>query len=74
MTDPVLNVGLKQVSLDFYIFSLDRFIRFMTATFDLQVPVNLTVDAMSGLTPVINQIGVNNGVVTNSQLLKEDAE
>ena len=70
MKDPVMLVGLKQVSLDFYMFSLDRFIRFMTATFDLTVPVNLTVDS-SGLTPVIQTIGVANGVVTNSQLLRE---
>lgn len=70
MTDPLLRVGLKAVSLDFYMFSLDRFIRFMTATFDLDVPVNLTVDK-NGLTPVIQQIGVSNGVVTNSQLLSE---
>ncbi len=42
-TDPLLRVDLKAVSLDFYIFSLDRFIRFMTATYDLDVPVNLNV-------------------------------
>ncbi len=71
MKDPLLDVKLKQVALDFYIFSLDRFIRFMTATFDLDVPVNLTVSS-AGLTPVINQIGVANGVVTNSQLLSEN--
>jgi hypothetical protein len=70
-TDPLLKVGLKQVALDFYIFSLDRFIRFMTATFDLTVPVNLTVSS-AGLTPVIQNIGVANGVVTNSQLLSEN--
>ena len=51
-------------------FSLDRFIRFMTATFDLDVPVNLTVSP-AGLTPVLNTINVTNGTVTNSQLLKE---
>jgi hypothetical protein len=70
-TDPLLRVGLKQVSLDFYVFSLDRFIRFMTATFDLDVPINLTV-SKAGLTPVLMNIGVANGKVTNNQLLKED--
>ena len=69
-TDPNLRVGLKGLALDFYIFSLDRFIRFMTATFDLDVPVNLTVSS-AGLTPVISTINVSNGVVTNTQLLSD---
>jgi hypothetical protein len=70
MTDPLLRVKLPAVSLDFYFWSLDRFIRFMTATFDLDVPVNLSVGP-DGLTPVIDQIGVSNGKVTNSSLLRE---
>jgi hypothetical protein len=69
-TDPLLDVKLPQASLDFYFYSLDRFVRFMTATFDLDVPVNLSVGP-DGLTPVIDKIGVNNGKVTNSQLLSE---
>ncbi len=69
--DPLIRVTLKEASLDFYMFSLDRFIRFMTATFDLDVPVNLDVTP-SGLAPVIGALGVTNGKVTNSELLKED--
>jgi hypothetical protein len=69
-TDPLIRVGLKQASIDFYFFSLDRFIRFMTATFDLDVPVNLSVGP-DGLTPQIDKIGVSNGKITNSQLIRE---
>ncbi|MBK9263594.1 MAG: hypothetical protein IPM54_27785 [Polyangiaceae bacterium] len=69
--DPVIRVQLPQASFDFYIWSTDRFIRFMTATFDLDVPVNLTV-TKEGLLPVLDKIGVTNGVVTNSELLRED--
>ncbi|MRG90580.1 hypothetical protein GF068_01370 [Polyangium spumosum] len=69
--DPLIRVKLEQASFDFYIWSTDRFIRFMTATFDLDVPVNLTVTP-DGLLPVLDKIGVSNGVVTNSELLKED--
>lgn len=69
--DPVLRVKLDQASFDFYIWSTDRFIRFMTATFDLDVPVNLTVTP-DGLLPVLDKIGVTNGKVTNSELLRED--
>ncbi|HVK66093.1 MAG TPA: hypothetical protein VM694_16535 [Polyangium sp.] len=70
-TDPLIRVRLEQASFDFYIWSTDRFIRFMTATFDLDVPVNLTVTP-DGLLPVLEKIGVSNGVVTNSELLRED--
>lgn len=72
-TDPVLRVGMKEAAFDFYMWSTDRFIRFMTATFDLDVPVNLTVTP-NGLQPVITKLGVANGKVTNSDLLREDPE
>lgn len=70
-TDPSLRVKLPQANFDFYIWSTDRFIRFMTATFDLDVPINLAVTP-DGLLPVLDKIGVTNGVVTNSELLRED--
>lgn len=70
-TDPSLRVLLPQANFDFYIWSTDRFIRFMTATFDLDVPINLAVTP-DGLLPVLDKIGVKNGVVTNSELLRED--
>jgi MYXO-CTERM domain-containing protein len=69
--DPTLRIKLNQASFDFYIWSTDRFIRFMTATFDLDVPINLAV-TKDGLLPVLDKIGVTNGVVTNSELLRED--
>jgi hypothetical protein len=70
-SDPLVRVTMKQASFDFYIWSLDRFIRFMTVTFDVDVPLNLTVTP-EGIQPVLNKIGVSNGVVTNSALLRED--
>ncbi len=72
-TDPHVRVKMDQAAFDFYIFSRDRFIRFMTATFDLDVPVNLQIGP-SGLTPEITKIGVNNPVVTNNSLLREKAD
>jgi MYXO-CTERM domain-containing protein len=70
-TDPLMRVRLDQASFDFYIWSLDRYIRFMTATFDLEAPVNLSVTP-DGLLPVLEKINVTNGKVTNSELLRED--
>ncbi len=70
-TDPLLDVTLDDASFDFYILSHDRFIRFMTATFDLRVPLNLTVTP-EGLVPVIETIGISNGQITNAELMRED--
>ncbi|MCC6521803.1 MAG: hypothetical protein IT373_04010 [Polyangiaceae bacterium] len=69
-TDPLIRVTAKQMVFDFYIWSLDRFVRAFSASLDLDVPVNLVVTP-DGLQPVIDQIGVSNGVVTTS-LLRED--
>jgi hypothetical protein len=72
-TDPNLRVKMNNASFDFYIFSLDRFVRFMTATFDLDVPINLAVTP-DGLQPVLDKIGVSNGKITNAELLNESED
>lgn len=72
-TDPLIRLTLPEASFDFYIWSNDRFIRFMTATFDLDIPLNLDVTP-EGLVPVIEDIGVNNAKVTNSELLRENPD
>lgn len=70
-TDPSVRILMPQASVDFYIWSLDRFLRFMTVTVDLDVPMNLTVTP-EGLVPTLQDVGVNNATVTNSALLSED--
>ena len=70
-TDPLIRLQLEQAGFDFYMFSSDRYIRFMTATFDIDAPVNLTVTP-EGLVPVLDTLTIANGVVDNSSLLKED--
>ncbi|WP_437718563.1 hypothetical protein WMF45_20300 [Sorangium sp. So ce448] len=69
--DPLIRIQLDRASFDFYVWSLDRFIRFMTATFDVDVPMNLSVTP-EGLTPVIEALRVENGEVTNNGLLREN--
>ncbi|RLB53643.1 MAG: hypothetical protein DRI90_20955, partial [Deltaproteobacteria bacterium] len=70
-TDPLLHVTLNQLSLDFYAWSLDRYIRVMTATMDVTLPVNLDVTP-EGLQPVIDEIGISNATVDNSALLRRE--
>ncbi len=69
--DPLLDVKLDKAMFDFYAWSTDRFIRIFTAQFDLRIPVNLEVTADGKLLPKLDKIYVENAVVTNSGLLKE---
>lgn len=70
-TDPLIDLTFNRVAFDFYIWSLDRYVRAMTATMDLRVPMNLESTA-EGLIPVIEELGITNAEVTNSLLLRED--
>lgn len=70
-TDPLIRIGVKQLSIDFYIWSLDRYIRFMTYTVDIDLPLNLTVTP-DGLVPVVDKINLTNPTATNASLLTED--
>lgn len=72
-TDPLIRLGLKQLSIDFYVWSLDRFVRFMTYTVDIDVPLNLTVTP-DGLVPVLNKLNLTNATVTNADLLNDDPD
>ncbi|MEO8875894.1 MAG: hypothetical protein ABI461_09925, partial [Polyangiaceae bacterium] len=73
--DPLLTISMPQFAIDFYIWSDDRYVRAMTYTADLSIPINLSthVDATTnpngGLLPVLGTIGVTNASVTNSPLL-----
>ena len=70
-TDPLIRIGVKSLSIDFYVWSLDRFIRFMTYTVDVDLPLNLS-STPEGLVPVLEKINLNNATVTNNSLLEED--
>lgn len=67
---PLLGIEFPQLSIDFYVFSNDRYIRFMTYTADLTLDANLTASG-SMLTPAIMNVTAANSVVTNNELLSE---
>ncbi|MGH7294010.1 MAG: MYXO-CTERM sorting domain-containing protein [Polyangiaceae bacterium] len=77
-TDPLLTVNLPEFAIDFYVWSLDRYVRAFTYTADLSIPINLETgvdpktNPTGGILPVIGDLGAANGVVTNSSLLFED--
>lgn len=77
--EPLLNLQLPRLALDFYAWSEERYVRFMTVTTDVGLPLNLQVEA-NGLRPVIPmtstgmgmmgaQIQIANTSVSNTQLL-----
>ena len=70
-SDPLLHLIWPQVGFDFYVWSLDRYIRAFTATMDLDVPVNLTVTP-EGLQPVVEGLGLSGTTVKNGVLVRED--
>lgn len=77
-SDPLLTISMQKFAIDFYVWSDDRFVRAMTYTADLTIPVNLSThvdpatNPKGGLLPVLGDIGVANATVTNSELLTDD--
>jgi hypothetical protein len=76
-TDPLLLVTLPRLSLDFYIWSFDRFARVFTYTGDLTIPVNLQTakgpnDANGALVPQLGELKVENGSVSNADVILLD--
>ncbi len=70
--DPLLQVTMPQLTIDFYIWSSDRYIRAFSSSFDVVVPVNLDVNDKSQLAPVLDKIDVSNPKIFNAPLLRED--
>lgn len=62
--DPLLGIRVPALSIDLYAFSLDRFVRFLTLTYDVRVSLNLKSTA-NGLTPELVGLALENGKTDN---------
>jgi hypothetical protein len=67
-TDPLMSLEFSRLAIDFYAWSEERYVRFMTVTTDLTMPVNLTQE-MAGLRPVLGMPRTRNTAVSNTELL-----
>jgi hypothetical protein len=68
--DPLLTVTLPSVMMDFYVWSTERYIRFMTFQTDMEIVIAMEV--MDGqLVPMIVSVTPTNSTITNSELLTE---
>ncbi len=66
---PLMKLTFTQLAIDFYAWSEERYVRFMTVTTDLGIPINLMTDASGSLRPVLGTATTANTVVTNSSML-----
>jgi len=72
--DPLLAVALNELAVDFYVWSSERYIRFMTWNADMTVNLNLSV-ADGEIVPEVVGIDAENATVTNHEdLLTEDPD
>ncbi len=74
--DPILQIALDQMQMDFYVYSSERFIRFMTYEADLRIGINLRAEA-GQLVPEIVELAPAEGtgrVFNTDDLLREDPE
>ncbi len=76
-TDPLLAIQMNRFGVDFYIWSYDRFVRAFTFEGDITVPLNLSTaksakNTNGGLQPVLGDLSIANGKVTNAETLTDD--
>jgi hypothetical protein len=74
--DPLLTVALPQLSIDFYIWIDERYVRVMTLTGDLTIPLSLDIDGMGRIVPLLGDLSkaLTNAQVTHSELLAESPD
>lgn len=73
-TEPLLNLKLTEMSIDFYALLDDRYARLFTVTVDVALPIGLQFDGCDKATPVMGDLKmlVTNVRTSNSELLAED--
>lgn len=71
--EPLVHLDWDDVQIDLYALIGDRYTRLFTISFDLDLPLSLTIDGCATLTPVIGDL--NNAVsdvhAVNSEMLAE---
>ncbi len=71
--DPLLQIALDQLQLDFYVWASERYVRFMTFQTDMTIGIDLTVED-NQLVPSIRYVSAENSSVTNNELLFESPD
>lgn len=71
--DPLLRLNWRGLEIDAYALLDDRQARLFTVTADLSLPLGVTLDGCSGVTPVVGSLmgAITNVRVKNSEILAE---
>ncbi len=76
IVEPLLDVLFDDMEIDFFVVVDDQFIRVMTLTADLHLPMNLEINEMGEIEPVLDdsQDVIGDTHVTNAEALRETNE
>ncbi|MEZ4328698.1 MAG: MYXO-CTERM sorting domain-containing protein [Polyangiales bacterium] len=69
--DPFVTIEFPELNLDFYVWTTERYARFMTFTADTTARINVPIDNGT-LTPQILGVELANAVISNNELIRED--
>jgi MYXO-CTERM domain-containing protein len=75
--EPLLDLRFDDLEIDFFVMLDDQFIRVMTLSADIHLPLNLEVNGMGEIEPVLGDVdnAITDTRVSNSEALREtDAE
>ncbi|MCA9577091.1 MAG: hypothetical protein KC668_16725 [Myxococcales bacterium] len=70
--DPIIQVDLAALEIDFYVWSTERYVRFMTFRGDLHLALNIEFSDGGEIVPLIEEVSVTNASVIDSELVTED--
>ncbi|MBL4633407.1 MAG: hypothetical protein JKY56_06030 [Kofleriaceae bacterium] len=74
--DPLLDVNFDDMEIDFHLMVDQQFIRVMTLSIDLRLPINLEINEIGEIQPVIGDLeeAITDVKVTNNEALAETKE
>ena len=73
IVEPLLDVRFDDIQIDFFVVVDDQFIRVMTLSADIHLPLNLEINALGEIEPVLGSVdeAISDTHVTNSEALRE---
>ncbi|MCB9660547.1 MAG: hypothetical protein H6726_23080 [Sandaracinaceae bacterium] len=69
---PLMTLQLPELAVDFYVFTNERYARFMTFTANVDVDLDVDIDDAGRLTPVIERAELSDTRLSNHELVRED--
>ena len=70
---PLLSLELPRLSIDLYVWSSERYVRFLTFTADVAIDADLRIEE-GAIVPVIDNVRVSDAVITNDELVDAPAD